>query len=164
VTAEFVRIARQLFLNWRQGVGISHVGDGVVVVARVERNGERRERFEQDLVVLPSRDLPSGKCAAVAYHVNVEVDRFAGITGPHVVDVHAVGRAAGRRQACRHKRLPGDVTPDDMVHRIVELGGDEVVVVDPVDHQRGDDVGQGRRSVRHPRIMPQRSNAERSGR
>ena len=133
----------------------------MVVVARVEWNTERREYFEQDLVVLAGRDLASGQCAAVAHHVNVEVDRFTGVAGANVVDVHAVRCAARCGQACRHKRLAGDVTPDDVVGWIVELSSNEVVVIDAVDFQGGDNVGQRRRSVCHPGIMPQLSNAMR---
>jgi hypothetical protein len=44
---------------------------------------------------------------------------------------------------------------DDVVSRIVELSGAEVVVVDPIDVEGGYNVGQGRRAVCHLRIMPQ---------
>jgi hypothetical protein len=49
------------------------------------------------------------------------------------------------------------VATDDVVARVVQLGGHEAVVVDLVDLQRGDDVGQRRRSGAHPGIMPQRT-------
>ena len=94
----------------------------------------------------------------------MEVDRFAGIAGPHVVAVHAVGSSAGRGQARRHERLSGDVPPDDVVDAVVELRGDEVMVIDAVDLQGGDNVGERRRSVCHPGIMPQLAHAERFGR
>jgi hypothetical protein len=65
-----------------------------------------------------------------------------------------VGFPAGRGKARRHERLAGDMTSDDVMCGIVELRGDEVIVVDTVDCERGDHFGQGRRVVRHPGIMP----------
>ena len=44
---------------------------------------------------------------------------------------------------------------DDVVSRIVELSGAEMVVIDTIDVEGGDNVGQGRRAVCHLRIMPQ---------
>ena len=79
----------------------------------------------------------------------MKVDRPAGIAGPQVVDVHAVGRAAGRGEARRHQGLGGDVSAGDVVARVVQLSGAEVVVVDAIDVERGDDVGQRWPAVTH---------------
>ena len=51
-------------------------------------------------------------------------------------------------------RTAHDVAADDVIGRVVELRGDEAQLIDPVDLEGGDDVGQRRRSVGHPGIMP----------
>ncbi len=117
---------------------------------------ERRQRFEQHLAVLPSGDLPRGQRAAVAGPDDVEVHGTPGVTGPQVVDVHAVRYPSRRGPTGRHQGLPGDVAADDVVARVVQLSGHEAVVRDLVDLQRGDDLAQRRRSEAHPGIMPQR--------
>lgn len=93
----------------------------------------------------------------VTCHIDVKVDRLAGIAGAHVVNVHAVRRATGRRQARRHERLTGDVAADDVMGRIVELCGEEPMFVDTIDFECGDDFGERRRAVCHLGIMPERS-------
>ncbi len=47
------------------------------------------------------------------------------------------------------------MTADDVVRRIVELWGLEVRVIQTIDVEGGDNVGQVRRAVRHLGIMPQ---------
>lgn len=79
----------------------------------------------------------------------MEVDRVAGITGSHVVDVDAVGCAPGCGEACRHQSLGGDVSAGDMVARIVQLRGEELVVVNTVDVERVDDISQCRPAKTH---------------
>ena len=44
---------------------------------------------------------------------------------------------------------------DDVVRRIIELWGAKVGIVETIDVEGGDNVGQARRAVRHLRIMPQ---------
>ena len=149
MTAKFIRIGRQLLLHRRQLVRICDVGHRLLVVERVEWLVERRERFEQDLAVLAGGDLAGGQRAAVASRVDMKVHRVAGIAGTEVVDVHAVGSAPRRGEACRHQSLGGDMTTGDVVARVVQLRGEEVVIVDTTDVECANDIGQFRPPVTH---------------
>jgi hypothetical protein len=71
----------------------------------------------------------------------VEVHGASGVTGPQVVHVHAVRRPPRRGTARRHQGLTREVAADDVMAGVVQLSRDEVVVVDLVDLQRGDDLG-----------------------
>lgn len=59
-------------------------------------------------------------------HVDVNVNRLAGVSGSHAVDVHAVGSAACHLQVAAIK------VSSDVVVRVVQLGSDEVVDVNAV--------------------------------
>ena len=73
----------------------------------------------------------------------------AGVPGAQVVDVHAVRHPPRRGAAGGDQRLAGDMPADDVVDPVVQLGGHEVLVVDAVDVEGGDDVGQRRLAVRN---------------
>jgi hypothetical protein len=156
MAAMLVGVGRQLVLHGRQRLRLGHIGYRKLVAETVDRCTERGECFEQHLAVLPRGDLPGGQRASVAGPNDLKVHGMPGVAGPQVVHVHAVRCPSRRGTTRRHQGLPGDVAADDVVAGVVQLGGHEAVVVDLVDLQCGDDVGQRRRSEAHPGIMPQR--------
>ncbi len=133
---QFVGVGRQLFLHGQQRLGLGNVRARLLVLAVVDRLAERGERLQQYLAVLAGGDVSGRQRAAVTRPLDVEVHRATGIAGPQVVHVHAVRCASRRGATRRHEGLTGDVTADDVVVRVVQLGRHEVVVAGLLDLQR----------------------------
>ena len=129
---------RRQLLGWRD------LGHGELVLEPLFGVVERGLQVEDGTPVLNGHHAPGREGAAVADAVDLVEDRHGGVAGAQEVRVQRVHPPVLHGSPGRHQRLAGDLTAEDALALLVELGAPEDVDLNGLEVEQVDQEVKGR--------------------